>query len=146
MAFPKVNAGSFWTYAVGGLIWLTSFFVPGGAAKSGWYSYPALSAFADTGPGHNPVFRGETLWIIGFILIITSSMLGSVNFITTIIQLRARGLTFVGLSPDTLPQRRSSSGNMCCPELPQALAWTITKDAPFVGTLQNLETKSFTTL
>ena len=97
MAFPKVNAASFWAYAVGGLIWLISFFVPGGAAKSGWYSYPPLSAFADTGPGHNPVFNGETLWLIGFIFVITSSLLGSVNFITTIIQLRAKGLTWMRL-------------------------------------------------
>ncbi len=97
MAFPKVNAASFWAYAVGGLIWLISFFVPGGAAKSGWYSYPPLSAFADTGPGHNPVFNGETLWLIGFIFVITSSLLGSVNFITTIIQLRAKGLTCMRL-------------------------------------------------
>ena len=97
MAFPKVNAASFWAYAVGGSIWLISFFVPGGAAKSGWYSYPPLSAFADTGPGYNAVFNGETLWLMGFIFVITSSLLGSVNFITTITQLRAPGLDWMRL-------------------------------------------------
>ena len=76
---------------------LISFFVPGGAAKSGWTSYTPLAAFADTGPGHNPVFNGQTLWLIGFIFLITSSLLGAVNFITTIIQLRAKGLTWMRL-------------------------------------------------
>jgi cytochrome c oxidase subunit 1 len=97
MAFPKVNAASFWAYALGGAIWLISFFVPGGAAKSGWYSYPPLAAFADTGPGYHPVFNGETLWIIGFFFVITSSLLGAINFITTIIQLRTPGLTWMRL-------------------------------------------------
>ena len=97
MAFPKLNAASFWSYALGGMIWLISFFVPGGAAKSGWYSYTPLSAIADTGPGYHPMFNGETLWLIGFIFVITSSLLGSVNFITTIIQLRTRGLTWMRL-------------------------------------------------
>ncbi len=97
MAFPKLNAASFWAYALGGAIWVISFFVPGGAAKSGWYSYPPLAAFADTGPGYNPVFNGETLWIIGFFFVITSSLLGAINFITTIIQLRAPGLTWMRL-------------------------------------------------
>jgi len=97
MTFPKVNAASFWAFAVGGVIMLASFFVPGGAAKSGWTSYTPLAGIADTGPGHNPVFNGQTLWLIGFIFLITSSLLGAVNFITTIIQLRAKGLTWMRL-------------------------------------------------
>src|SRR5580693_4976474 len=97
MTFPKVNAASFWAFGVGGVIMLVSFFVPGGAAKSGWTSYTPLAAIADTGPGHNPVFNGQTLWLIGFIFLITSSLLGAVNFITTIIQLRAKGLTWMRL-------------------------------------------------
>src|SRR2546428_2254326 len=97
MGFPKVNAASFWAFAVGGVIMLISFFVPGGAAKSGWTSYTPLAAFADSGPGHDPLFNGQTLWLIGFIFLITSSLLGAVNFITTIIQLRAKGLTWMRL-------------------------------------------------
>src|SRR5436305_2050039 len=97
MTFPKVNAASFWAFAVGGVIMLVSYFVPGGATKSGWTYYTPLAAFADTGPGHNPVFNGQTLWLIGFIFLITSSLLGAVNFITTIIQLRAKGLTWMRL-------------------------------------------------
>src|SRR6266704_1523313 len=56
---------------------------PGGAAKSGWTSYTPLAAFSDTGPGHNPVFNGQTLWLIGFIFLISSSLLCAINFITT---------------------------------------------------------------
>src|SRR6266581_3522449 len=97
MTFPKVNAASFWAFAVGGVIMLISFFVPGGAAKGGWTSYTPLAAFDDTGPGRNLVFNGQTLWLIGFIFLITSSLLGAVNFITTIIQLRAKGLTWMRL-------------------------------------------------
>src|ERR1700736_5788196 len=50
MTFPKVNAASFWAFWVGGLIMLTSFFVPGGAAKGGWTSYTPLSDISDKGP------------------------------------------------------------------------------------------------
>src|SRR6266487_3835724 len=80
-----------------GVMMMISFFVPGGAAKSGWTSYTPLAAFSDTGPGHNPVFNGQTLWLIGFIFLISSSLLGAINFITTIIQLRAKGLTWMRL-------------------------------------------------
>ena len=97
MTFPKVNAASFWAFWVGGLVMLTSFFVPGGAAKSGWTSYVPLAAIADKGEAYNPIFNGQTLWLIGFIFLITSSLLGAVNFITTIIQLRAKGLTWMRL-------------------------------------------------
>src|SRR5436190_688827 len=97
MAFPKVNMASYWAVFVGGIIMLTSFFVPGGAAKSGWTSYVPLAAIADTGPAYNPVFNGQTLWLIGFIFLITSSLLGAINFIATIIQLRAKGLTWMRL-------------------------------------------------
>src|SRR5947199_7020420 len=97
MTFPKINAASFWAFGVGGVIMLTSFFVPGGAAKGGWTSYTPLAAFDDTGPGRNLVLTCQTLWMIGFIFLITSSLLGAVNFITTIIQLRAKGLTWMRL-------------------------------------------------
>src|SRR5205807_1042170 len=81
----------------GGVIMLTSFFVPGGAAKSGWTSYVPLAAIADKGQGFHPIFNGQSLWLIGFVFLITSSLLGAVNFITTIIQLRAKGLTWMRL-------------------------------------------------
>ncbi|HIN46557.1 MAG TPA: cytochrome C oxidase subunit I, partial [Candidatus Marinimicrobia bacterium] len=86
--FPKINMASYWSYFLGGITMLVSFFVPGGAANSGWTSYPPLSNLATT---------GQTVWLIGMIFLITSSLLGSVNFITTVIQLRAKGLTWMRL-------------------------------------------------
>src|SRR6185312_11902919 len=97
MTFPKVNAASFWAFAVGGVIMLASFFVPGGAAKGGWTSYTPLSDISDKGPNFHPLLNGQTLWLIAFIFLITSSLLGSVNFIATIIQLRAKGMTWMRL-------------------------------------------------
>src|SRR6188474_3188437 len=85
MAFPKINAYSYWSYFLGGVTMLASFFVPGGAAQSGWTSYSPLANLAGT---------GQTWWLIGMVFLITSSLLGAVNFITTMIQLRAKGLTF----------------------------------------------------
>jgi cytochrome c oxidase subunit 1 len=97
MTFPKVNAASYWAFFVGGVIMMVSFFVPGGAAKGGWTSYTPLAVIADSGPNFNPFFNGQTLWLTGFIFLITSSLLGAINFITTIIQLRAPGLTWMRL-------------------------------------------------
>ncbi len=76
---------------------LCSFFVHGGAAKSGWTSYAPLSIISDHGPGINPFFNGQTLWICGMVFLISSSLLGSVNTITTIILLRAPGMTWMRL-------------------------------------------------
>lgn len=97
MTFPKINMASYWAFFVGGVTMLASFFVPGGAAKSGWTSYSPLANVADTGPLVHPFFNGQTLWILGMVFLITSSLLGSVNFITTIIQLRAPGMTWMRL-------------------------------------------------
>jgi len=88
MAFPKLNMMSYWSYFLGGVTMLSSFFVPGGAANSGWTSYAPLATIATT---------GQTFWLFGMIFLITSSLLGSVNFIVTIVQLRAKGLTFMRL-------------------------------------------------
>lgn len=88
MAFPKLNMASYWVYAAGGLIMLYSFFLPGGAASSGWTAYPPLSNLASV---------GQTFWLIGMVFLIQSSLLGSINIIVTIFQLRAKGLTFMRL-------------------------------------------------
>ena len=95
--FPEDQHGELLGFFVGGVIMMVSFFVPGGAAKGGWTSYTPLADISDTGPGHNPIFNGQTLWLIGFIFLITSSLLGAVNFIATIIQLRAKGMTWMRL-------------------------------------------------
>ena len=93
MTFPKVNMASYWAYFVGGVVMCYSFFVPGGAAKSGWTSYSPLATVSDM--GHRP--NGQTYWILGMVFLITSSLLGAVNFITTIIQLRAKGMGWMRL-------------------------------------------------
>ena len=79
---------SYWVYFLGGVVMLASFFLPGGAAQSGWTSYPPLSVINQ---------GGQTMWLIGMVFLITSSLLGSVNFIVTIVQLRAKGLSFMRL-------------------------------------------------
>src|SRR5512143_2476289 len=84
MAFPRINMASYQFFVLGGLVMLVSFFLPGGAAQSGWTSYSPL---ADINPG-------QTAWGFGMVLIITSSLLGALNFITTTIQLRAKGMGF----------------------------------------------------
>ena len=88
MAFPKLNMASYWVFFVGGIIMLASFFVPEGAAQSGWTSYPPLANIAPT---------GQTWWLWGMVALITSSLLGSVNFIVTTVQMRAEGLSFFRL-------------------------------------------------
>ena len=93
MAFPRVNMASYQAYFLGGVVMFFSFFIPGGAAKSGWTSYSPLATLADL--GHHP--NGQTFWILGMVLLITSSLLGAVNFIATIIQLRAKGMTWMRL-------------------------------------------------
>jgi cytochrome c oxidase subunit 1 len=93
MAFPRVNMASFQCFFLGGVVMLSSFFIPGGAAKSGWTSYSPLATFAERGY----LFNGQTFWIIGMVLLITSSLLGAVNFVATIIQLRAPGMTWMRL-------------------------------------------------
>ena len=89
MAFPRVNMVSYQFYFLGGVVMFVSFFIPGGAAQAGWTSYSPL---ATTIPTH-----GQAFWLVGMVLLITSSLLGAVNFIATIIQLRAPGMTWFRL-------------------------------------------------
>src|SRR5213075_395970 len=89
MAFPRVNMASYQAYVLGGIIMFVSFFIPGGAAQAGWTSYSPLATAIQT--------QGQTFWLIGMVCLITSSLLGAVNFIATIIQLRAPGMTWMRL-------------------------------------------------
>ena len=77
---------SFWALFSGCVVMTVSFFIPGGAAQAGWTSYSPLASVIPT--------DGQTYWLIGMVLLITSSLLGAVNFIVTIIQLRAPGMTW----------------------------------------------------
>ncbi len=84
MAFPKINMASYWLVPPAAIIALAGFFLEGGAAKTGWTAYPPLSAF-------EPV--GQNCWIIAVIMVGTSSIMGSFNYITTILNMRAPGMS-----------------------------------------------------
>jgi cytochrome c oxidase subunit I len=93
MAFPKLNMLSFWVGAVAGVILLSSFFVTGGPAAAGWTSYAPLSAV----PIYTGVDWGQNLWCISLIVLGASSLMGSINYITTIINMRTKGMYFFRL-------------------------------------------------
>jgi len=93
MAFPKLNMLSFWVSLPGGLIMASSFFVEGGTAATGWTAYPPLSA----DPQYTGVGLGQTLWIVSVLILGTSSIMGAVNYITTIVNMRAPGMHFFRL-------------------------------------------------
>lgn len=87
VAFPRLNALSYWMYLFGGLMVVSGFLVPGGAAAFGWFAYaPLNSAFYSPGAGGD-------LWVMGLVVTGVSTTLGAVNFISTILCLRAPGMT-----------------------------------------------------
>ncbi|GEC02556.1 putative cytochrome c oxidase subunit 1-beta [Streptomyces spinoverrucosus] len=87
VAFPRLNALSYWMYLFGGLMVIAGFVVPGGAAAFGWFAYaPMNSAYFSPG-------AGSDLWVMGQVVTGVSTTLGAVNFIATIMCLRAPGMT-----------------------------------------------------
>ncbi|QDU63097.1 Alternative cytochrome c oxidase subunit 1 [Planctomycetes bacterium Pan216] len=103
MAFPKLNMLSYWFMWPAFFCFALSFFVEGGAAQAGWTSYPPLSSLTwidpvtkagSSAPGAGP---GQTLWLLGVTFAGVSSMMGSVNYMTTVINMRAPGMTMFRL-------------------------------------------------
>ena len=92
MAFPFLNGLSYWTFLCGCVVILVSFFVGAGAAAGGWTSYPPLSALRGAVPGSD---TGQTFWIIGMVFFIASFTMGGLNFVTTIVNLRTKGLSLL---------------------------------------------------
>ena len=90
MAFPRLNTAAFWLVPVFGTLLIASFFVPGGPATAGWWSYPPVSI--QNPLGH--LINGESLWILAVALSGISSIMGAVNFVTTILRMRAPGMGF----------------------------------------------------
>jgi cytochrome c oxidase subunit 1 len=92
MAFPVLNMLSFWTTFVGFVVILCAFFVSGGAPLHGWTGYPPLSALQTAGPGEG---LGADLWITSIAIFCLASLMGALNFITTTLDLRAKGMTLM---------------------------------------------------
>ncbi|HLS88137.1 MAG TPA: cbb3-type cytochrome c oxidase subunit I [Sphingobacteriaceae bacterium] len=90
MAFPLLNMLSYWLYLPASIIMLSSFFVDGGAPGTGWTAYPPLSALQGAAPGTG---LGQTLWLVALFLMMVSFLLGSLNYITTTLNMRAPGLS-----------------------------------------------------
>ena len=92
MAYPWLNMLSYWTVVPACILMLGSFFVPEGAAAAGWTAYPPLSALSEAVPGSG---LGQTLWLLAMALFIASFTMGSLNFVTTILNLRTRGMSLL---------------------------------------------------
>src|SRR2546427_103267 len=90
MAFPRINMASFWAAFAAGLLMFASLFVPEGGIRSGWTNYAPLSARPDL----SGVTIGQLLWCVSIVVLGLSSVMGSVNYITTIINHRAPGMTW----------------------------------------------------
>ncbi len=87
MAFPNLNAASYWLMGPAIGLMIASYFVKGGPAAAGWTSYPPLSNIAGS-PG-----LGQTFWCIAVFLVGASSIMGAINYITTVMNMRAPGMT-----------------------------------------------------
>lgn len=90
MAFPRLNAVAFWMVPVAGILLMASFFVPGGPAQAGWWSYPPVSLQNPSGQ----LINGQFVWLLAVAISGVSSIMGAVNFVTTIVKMRAPGMTF----------------------------------------------------
>jgi len=92
MAFPVLNMLSFWTTFVAFVVIIAAFFVTGGAPLHGWTGYAPLSALTNSGPGEQ---LGADLWITSIAIFCIASLMGALNFITTTLDLRAKGMTMM---------------------------------------------------
>ncbi|GIG57074.1 cytochrome c oxidase subunit 1 [Longispora fulva] len=87
VSFPRLNAFAYWLYLFGGTIVVAGFATPNGAADFGWFAYSPLTDVA-----HSPG-AGADMWIVGLIISGLGTILGAVNMVTTILTLRAPGMT-----------------------------------------------------
>src|SRR3954452_6153109 len=87
MAFPRLNAFSYWMFAFGGIVLYVSVFAKHGAANTGWTAYPPLSVDA--------IGNGQDLWILSLHILTVSSLAGAINFLVTIHNLRTPGMRWM---------------------------------------------------
>lgn len=92
MAFPFLNMLSYWFYFLSCVVITVSLFVSTGAASAGWTSYPPLSALAKATPGSG---LGQDLWLVAIALFIVASTMGSLNYVTTALNMRTKGMTLM---------------------------------------------------
>jgi cytochrome c oxidase subunit 1 len=92
MAFPVLNMLSFWVTALAFFVLVAAFFVIGGAPLHGWTGYPPLSALQSAGPGEG---LGADLWVISIALFCVGALMSALNFITTTLDMRAKGMTLM---------------------------------------------------
>jgi cytochrome c oxidase subunit I len=92
MAFPVLNMLSFWVTALAFGVMIAAFFVVGGAPLHGWTGYPPLSALQSAGPGEG---LGADLWITSIALFCIGALMSALNFITTTLDMRAKGMTLM---------------------------------------------------
>jgi cytochrome c oxidase subunit I len=92
MAFPVLNMLSFWTTFLGFIVLLAAFVVTGGAPLHGWTGYAPLSALQSAGPGEG---LGADLWITSIAIFCLGALMGALNFITTTLDMRAKGMTMM---------------------------------------------------
>ena len=90
MAFPRLNAVAFWMVPVFGVVLMGSFLAPGGPSQAGWWAYPPVSLQNPSGA----LINGQFLWLLAVALSGVSSIMGAVNIVTTIVRMRAPGMTF----------------------------------------------------
>jgi cytochrome c oxidase subunit 1 len=88
MAFPRLNALSYWLFLLGGIVLMLSFFSSHGAARAGWTSYVPLSTLHEPG-------NGQDLWILGLHILSISSLVGAINFVVTVHNMRAPGMSWM---------------------------------------------------
>jgi len=91
MAFPKLNMFGYWAMIPAILCVIKSFLTPGHGPAAGWTAYPPLSTIQSAAPGS---FSAQTWWLMALTWVGVSSMMGAVNYVTTIVKMRAPGMTF----------------------------------------------------
>ncbi len=94
MASGFMNMVSYWLFFLSSIVMISSLFVEAGPASSGWTIYPPLSALPQAIPGSG---MGMTLWLVSMALFIASSLMGSLNYVVTVINLRTKGMTMTRL-------------------------------------------------
>lgn len=92
MASPFLNMLSYWFFFISGMVMLVSLFLQTGPAAGGWTAYPPLSALPQASPGSG---LGMTLWLVSIALFVVSALLGGLNYVATVLNMRTQGMTMM---------------------------------------------------